>query len=40
MRFIQTNEPGEDDFSKRLCEFVARVKEIVCEPDSTPAEAN
>ena len=27
MRFIQTNEPGEDDFSKRLCEFVARVKE-------------
>ena len=27
LRFIQTNEPGEDDFSKRLCEFVARVKE-------------
>ena len=27
MRFIQTNEPGEDDFSKRLSEFVARVKE-------------
>ncbi len=27
MRFIQTNEPGEDDFSKRLCEFVAKVKE-------------
>ena len=27
MRFIQTDEPGEDDFSKRLSEFVARVKE-------------
>ena len=27
MRFIQTNEPGEDDLSKRLSEFVARVKE-------------
>jgi len=27
LRFIQTNEPGEDDFSKRLSEFVARVKE-------------
>ncbi|MEE3409943.1 MAG: Rpn family recombination-promoting nuclease/putative transposase [Treponema sp.] len=27
LRFIQTNEPGEDDFSKRLCEFVAKVKE-------------
>ena len=27
MRFIQTNEPGEDDFSKRLSEFVAKVKE-------------
>ena len=26
MRFIQTDEPGEDDFSRRLCEFVARVK--------------
>ena len=26
LRFIQTDEPGEDDFSKRLCEFVARVK--------------
>ena len=26
MRFIQTDEPGEDDFSKRLSEFVARVK--------------
>ena len=27
LRFIQTNEPGEDDFSKRLSEFVAKVKE-------------
>ena len=27
LRFIQTDEPGEDDFSKRLSEFVARVKE-------------
>ena len=27
LRFIQTNEPGEDDLSKRLSEFVARVKE-------------
>ena len=27
LRFIQTNEPGEDEFSKRLSEFVARVKE-------------
>ncbi|MBQ7620024.1 MAG: Rpn family recombination-promoting nuclease/putative transposase [Treponema sp.] len=27
LRFILTNEPGEDDFSKRLSEFVARVKE-------------
>ena len=27
LRFIHTNEPGEDEFSKRLCEFVARVKE-------------
>ncbi|MBQ6028744.1 MAG: hypothetical protein IJL24_04370 [Treponema sp.] len=27
MRFIQTNEPGEDDLSKRLSEFVAKVKE-------------
>ena len=27
LRFIQTDEPGEDDFSKRLCEFVARAKE-------------
>ena len=26
LRFIQTDEPGEDDFSKRLSEFVARVK--------------
>ena len=27
LRFIQTNEPGEDDFSRRLSEFVAKVKE-------------
>ncbi len=27
LRFIQTNEPGEDDFAKRLSEFVAKVKE-------------
>ena len=27
LRFIQTNEPGEDDFSKRLSEFVAKAKE-------------
>ena len=27
LRFIQTNEPGEDDFSNRLSEFVAKVKE-------------
>ncbi len=27
LRFIQTNEPGEDDYSKRLSEFVAKVKE-------------
>ena len=27
LRFIQTDEPGEDDFSKRLSEFVAKVKE-------------
>ena len=27
LRFIQTNEPGEDDLSKRLSEFVAKVKE-------------
>ena len=27
MRFIQTNEPGEDDFSRRLSDFVAKVKE-------------
>ena len=26
LRFIQTNEPGEDDFSKRLSEFVERAK--------------
>ncbi len=26
LRFIQTNEPGEDELSKRLSEFVARVK--------------
>ena len=27
LRFIQTNEPGEGDLSKRLSEFVAKVKE-------------
>ena len=27
LRFIQTNEPGEDDYSNRLSEFVAKVKE-------------
>ena len=27
LRFIQTDEPGEDDFSKRLSEFVAKAKE-------------
>ncbi|MBQ6029855.1 MAG: Rpn family recombination-promoting nuclease/putative transposase [Treponema sp.] len=27
LRFIQTDDPGEDDFSKRLSEFVAKVKE-------------
>ncbi len=26
LRFIQTNEPGEDDYSKRLSEFVAKAK--------------
>ena len=26
LRFIQTNEPGEDDFSKRLSEFVEKAK--------------
>ena len=26
LRFIQTNEPGEDDYSKRLSEFVERTK--------------
>ncbi len=27
LRFIQTDEPGEDDYSKRLSEFVAKAKE-------------
>ena len=27
LRFIQTDEPGEDEFSRRLSEFVTRVKE-------------
>ena len=26
LRFIQTDEPGEDDYSKRLSEFVERAK--------------
>ena len=26
LHFIQTNEPGEDDFSKRLSEFVEKAK--------------
>ena len=26
LRFIQTDEPGEDDFSKRLSEFVEKAK--------------